>query len=344
VYCDVTKACLSKYEVFWNWESGGYEQSPDHMIEDLPTWIPIWYYTDDKLYTVQAEQLPPRAGLWLDENTKRMRIDTESSVGRVLSIQAMVMEVIETRSYFGMQSTLDVGSPYIACLVNSFLEGSRDLLIRSRVRRARGWRRALYSIFPTPVKSSDIRRLSGVLSAGSPDVDIFELHSKCHELVWSAASADDFQSKWAEFNESAFDRSKELGAEAAIFTILEPTIKVMKSSSQDETEAHPHVNYLLPRVEALLRFYEAVRYSRNRTLFMTRSGCLGIGPRKLQKGDVIAVSKLSQWPMVLRRAYHLGCDHYFMVGAAYVERYKGSGEELFAIGAQLGGVGTIHLV
>lgn len=77
---------------------------------------------------------------------------------------------------------------------------------------------------------------------------------------------------------------------------------------------------------------------------MTGSGCLGIGPRRLQKGDVIAMSKLSQWPMVLRPAYHLGCDQYSMIGAAYVERYKGSGEELFAIGAELVGVGTIHLV
>jgi hypothetical protein len=102
----------------------------------------------------------------------------------------------------------------------------------------------------------------------------------------------------------------------------------MKSSSQDETEAYPHVNYLLPRVEALLRFYEAVKYRRNRALFMARSGYLGNGPRRLQKGDVIAVSRLSQWPMVLRPAYHLGCDRYSMIGAAYVERYRGSGEEL----------------
>jgi len=344
VYCDVTKACLSEYDVFWKWEVYGYEQSPDHIIEDLPTWIPIWYYSDEKLSAIRAEQLPPRAGLWLDENTKSMRIDTGSSVGRLLSIQAMVLEVIETRADFGMLSTLDVGSPYIACLINSFLIESRDLLSRSRARRAKGWKKALYSLFSTPVKSSDIRRLSGVLSAGSPDAEIFELYSKCHELVWSAASAQDFQSMWAEFRESAFDQTQELGTRATIITILESAIDVMKSSSQDETEAYPHVNSLLPRVEALLRFYEAVKYCRNRTLFMTGSGYLGMGPRRLQKGDVIAVSKLSQWPMVLRPAYHLGCDHYSVIGAAYVERYKGSGEELFAIGAELGGVGTIHLV
>jgi hypothetical protein len=174
VYCDLTKACLSEYDVFWDWEFYGYEQSPDHIIEDLPTWIPTWCYLDEKLDAVRAERLPPRAGLWLDENTKRMRTDTGSSVGRVLSIQGMVLEVVETRSDFGMQSTLDVGSPYIACLVNSSLRESRDLLIRSRARTARGWRRALYFFFPAPMKSSDIRRLSGVSSAGSLDVDFFE--------------------------------------------------------------------------------------------------------------------------------------------------------------------------
>lgn len=64
---------------------------------------------------------------------------------------------------------------------------------------------------------------------------------------------------WAEFQESTFGQTQELGAKATIIKILESTIDVMKSLSQDETKAYPHVNYLLPRVEALLRFNELVK-------------------------------------------------------------------------------------
>lgn len=97
-------------------------------------------------------------------------------------------------------------------------------------------------------------------------------------------------------------------------------------------------------------FDEATKYCKNRKAFVTNSGLLGIGPRTLQKGDVVAVSKLSQWPMVLRHANppatvtRSGEDAYYtMVGAAYVEEIR-NGDLILENAAQDGGMRTIHLV
>jgi hypothetical protein len=66
-------------------------------------------------------------------------------------------------------------------------------------------------------------------------------------------------------------------------------------------------------------------------------------PKALQDGDVIAVSKLSQRPMVLRRAEDSGLDHYAVIGSAFVENVH-NGNEIFAAADEDGGIGTIHLV
>jgi len=95
--------------------------------------------------------------------------------------------------------------------------------------------------------------------------------------------------------------------------------------------------------EAIERFHEAIRYCYHRKVFETQSGHLGIGPRASQDGDVIAVSKLSQWPMVLRRAEYAGPDHYTMVGPTFIEGVE-DGEEIFAEAEQGEVIGTIHLI
>jgi hypothetical protein len=58
---------------------------------------------------------------------------------------------------------------------------------------------------------------------------------------------------------------------------------------------------------------------------------------------VVAVSKLSQWPLVLRPEQSLGNDHYTMVGAAYVGGIK-SGEEVLAKAAERRSIRVVHLV
>lgn len=95
--------------------------------------------------------------------------------------------------------------------------------------------------------------------------------------------------------------------------------------------------------EVVTAFKEAMRYCTNRKLFVTESGLFGMGPRTLQHGDVIAVSKLSKWPMVLRRAEHFGDGHYAMIGQACVEGVE-SGEGVFAKAAKDKRICIIHLV
>lgn len=95
--------------------------------------------------------------------------------------------------------------------------------------------------------------------------------------------------------------------------------------------------------EMVKSFREAIKYCSGRKAFSTQSGRLGIGPQALQNGDVIAVSKLSLWPMVLHRAEDSGPDHYTVIGAAVIEGIT-SGDKVFAAAAERGRIGTIHLV
>lgn len=109
----------------------------------------------------------------------------------------------------------------------------------------------------------------------------------------------------------------------------EPTPQ--RQSAEDDHEA------------ALRRYHEAARYCKQRKVFVSQSGRLGLGPRNLEDGDVVAISKISQWPMILRREQSRGNNFYTMVGAAYIEEMNHSRAE-FAMASQGNRVGTIHLV
>jgi hypothetical protein len=95
--------------------------------------------------------------------------------------------------------------------------------------------------------------------------------------------------------------------------------------------------------KATQSFEMVARYCYARKAFLTQSGLLGIGPKTLQDGDVIAVSKLSQSPMVLRPAEDCGAEHYSMIGPTLVEGIT-SAKKIFAAAVEGEGIGTIHLV
>lgn len=95
--------------------------------------------------------------------------------------------------------------------------------------------------------------------------------------------------------------------------------------------------------EALSNFHDAARHCTGRRAFITKSGLLGLGPKALQDGDVIVVSKLGPWPMVLRQAEDSGPDHYTVTGQAIVEGII-SEEKVFAAAAECEGIGTVHLL
>jgi hypothetical protein len=94
---------------------------------------------------------------------------------------------------------------------------------------------------------------------------------------------------------------------------------------------------------ALETLFEALYHCRDRKTFVTQSGRLGIGPKTLRDGDVVAISRLSKWPMILRPEVSRGGHFYTMVGAAYVEEIK-DGEAMFAAAAQGEGLRTLYLV
>jgi hypothetical protein len=82
---------------------------------------------------------------------------------------------------------------------------------------------------------------------------------------------------------------------------------------------------------------KALRFNVNRKIFLSKCGHIGVGPQDLQDGDILAVSEISQWPFVLRRAASVGLDHYTIVGSAYMEGV----EEVMASSLEMG---TIYLV
>lgn len=84
-------------------------------------------------------------------------------------------------------------------------------------------------------------------------------------------------------------------------------------------------------------------YCSRRKALLSQFGLLGIGRKALWDGDVIAVSKLSQHPMVLRRAEDARPDYYTMLGAAFVKDIH-SGKEIFTAAAEGERIGIICLV
>jgi hypothetical protein len=88
---------------------------------------------------------------------------------------------------------------------------------------------------------------------------------------------------------------------------------------------------------------EGFKYCLGRKVFITQSGRLGIGPKTLRGGDHVVISKLSKWPMILRRQPSPERDEFIMVGPAYVEGIK-DGDPIWKAAVCRGSVGTIYLV
>jgi hypothetical protein len=106
----------------------------------------------------------------------------------------------------------------------------------------------------------------------------------------------------------------------------------------DLTQQHTHDMKL-----ALESLVEALFYCRDRKLFVTQSGWLGIGPETLKDSDVVAISRLSRWPMILRPEFSRGDHFYTMVGGAYVEGIT-DGEAMFVAATQGEELQTLFLV
>ena len=187
-----------------------------------------------------------------------------------------------------------------------FLSGARDLLPNCHSSSRTG---------------SDHERLNYILSAGCQGVDVYQL--------------------WDDVISLAFPPANEKLRHSDSRDLQPPRQAHLDPGADELADYSPAMKRVLN--EKLVSFCKAAISCQNRKCFITRSGRLGMGPRTLQQGDVIAVSPFSQWPIVLRRAEHFGDDHYTMLGAAFVEGVT-SGKEVFAKAARGTGIGTIHLV
>jgi hypothetical protein len=165
-------------------------------------------------------------------------------------------------------------------------------------------------------------RLEHILSIGHPDVDL-----KRHWLQYLRLTTPPADIGTSDLQNPTTHSAERPGP-------YDPRCEESASSAPGAQDA----------MEEVMRgFTEATRFCIGRKAFITQSGLLGIGPKALQDGDVIAVSKLSQRPMVLRRAAGSGPDHYAIIGSAFVETIH-NGNEIFAAADEGGGIGTIHLV
>lgn len=95
--------------------------------------------------------------------------------------------------------------------------------------------------------------------------------------------------------------------------------------------------------QARYRLEDAFKYCLGRKVFITQSGRLGIGPSTLRAGNHVVISKLSKWPMVLRREPSPHRDEYTNVGPAYVEGIK-DGDPMWKAAVWRGSVRTVYLV
>jgi hypothetical protein len=170
--------------------------------------------------------------------------------------------------------------------------------------------------------NDNLKRLEHILSAGRDNVKVME--------------------SWLQYLPFLFSGMQ---YETPLITQLKQAFRLDDKQSDDLDRGPQEVSvpWIKAMEEAMNEFRVAIKYCQDRKVFLTHFGLLGIGPRTLQEGDVIAVSTLSQWPMILRRAEHEGPDHYTMIGQAFVEGVK-EGEEVFAKATQGEGIGMIHLV
>jgi len=254
--------------------------------------------------TQAATRLPSHTRLWA---YKSCSADTplvpETSVGKVLSIRGVVVGSIAKLS----DAVISRNGSTDSCTYVDFMSKAGKLLFDGD---------PLASVF------RNLERLDHALSAGCKDAEL---------MRW-----------WLKYLGFIFP-TMQLGTN----DVQNPTTRPAEPSGQDQAESDvsddtsPEAQ--AAKEAAMRKFDEAIVHCYDRKVFLTQSGLLGIGPRDLQNGDVIAVSKLSQWPLVLRRREDLGLDYHTVIGASYVEGLN-IGQDLFAAAAEGDGTRTLHLV
>lgn len=303
VYCDATRYCIDECDELWLLDSFGYERSSGNAIEDLPTWVPSWYCGSEQVHMLKGAAQILRHAELWARESR--------ATGLLLAPETGIAKVLSIRGV-----VLETISEHSDALLTSSATTYDEYIFEA------------YMLLDddTTTESDDLGpkldRLDNVLSAGIPGLEL-----KRHWWTYLRLTApstgigiDDLQSPITHSAES-------------------PTLEDSRFGYPDRSG--PGARDAMEEVMRSLK--RATQFCIDRKAFLTQSGLLGIGPKALDDGDVIAVSKLSQRPMVLRRAEEAGPDHYSVIGSAFVEDIH-SGEELFAAADEVDGIGTMHLV
>lgn len=304
LYCDATRFCMGEDNRPWLLDQCGYQRSSDNTIQGLPTWVPNWFYRDRDLWSTDLQSTISN----LPKHAELWSKEHRSTVTPLVPGPS-VGKVLSIRGV-----VLETICHYTSALLTAdvteyivFVFNAFQLLYNKAMpacKRSTG-RERLY-------------RLAHVLGAGRLDARVTLSLRECLRL---------------EFPDMDFgtDNVQDLTTQSAERSI-------QNSMNDDPDGRSPTEQDLVYQ-----SFRRGVKYCVGRKAFSTRSYRLGIGPKALQDGDVIVVSKLSQRPMVLRHAEDSGPDHYTVIGHAFVEGIH-SGEEIFAAAAERQELGVIHLV
>lgn len=251
-----------------------------------------------------ATVLPTDEALWAHKReATETPLVSATQTGKVLSIRGVVLDTISKHSDASI--TTDIRTSY------AFITNALQLLSNEEM--------------PVGIESIGRERLGElehVLGAGRPDASVIR--------------------RWLKFVRFLTPDQEPLTNEVSGLTTQSPEPSGLHDTQDEDFAGSP------PEAQDTIlgtgkSFQRAVEYCYARKVFMTQSGRLGIGPEALRDGDIIAVSKLSQWPMVLRHAENSEPDHYTVLGAAYIEDIR-SGEEILTAADEGDGIGTMHLV
>jgi hypothetical protein len=311
VYCDATRACVSDCNQPWLLDKFGYDRSSDNTLKDLPTWVPNWYCGNER-----NERGPQFPSVWLRARMPRRRtklwILKPCDGERCKRDAPLVPETSVGRILSIRGVVLETTSKHSDTLNWSDIHEITELV------------------------ASEVLLLSGVT------IPARERHDRLEHILGVGISVPNFLQRWVKFLRSYSEGKNHTD------NSLGPSAHATELSRLDDAQNHEpeHDPVKVPKKmirEAVECCEEALDCCYLRKIIVTQSGLIGVGPEILQGGDFIAVSKLSQWPMVLRRAEEFGPDHYTVIGQAFIEG-EWVGEDIFAEAAKRNAIETIHLV
>ncbi|KAH8653956.1 heterokaryon incompatibility protein-domain-containing protein [Tricladium varicosporioides] len=287
------------------------------LASDSPSWCPRW--DRNAFWGRPLSQLGSKACAG-----KRAILRERDQSQHTLSIQGVEVTSVEWVSQLGNESVLDLSLH--SAIHNCWEKVSQKLpghyngkpLIQSFVSTlTAGITVDPQNLTHTPVKNEHlfdfVAYFSGSLVRILGNPDILSNHKSCPRHNLNSAIL-------------ALELARHLGEEPKPIEVpakLQGIFKVVLRTIHPRNEAAAAEAFLV--LMSLLagggvsnRFLTALHWGGIGTenFFLTKSGLMGIGPRAMETGDIVAVLYGGQTPYILRP---VAADHFLFVGACYVE-------------------------